>query len=53
MRKILHVDQRPKRNHKEENLPALPQEQFLSGEERGPMLNQENTRSPILKYRRN
>ena len=24
MRKILHADQRPKQNHKEENLPALP-----------------------------
>ena len=29
MRKILHADQRQKQNHKEENLPALPQEQFL------------------------
>ena len=28
MRKIWHADQRPKQNHKEENLPALPQEQF-------------------------
>ena len=29
MRKILHADQRPKQNHREEDLPALPQEQFL------------------------
>ena len=29
--KILHADQRLKQNHKEENLPALPQEQFLLG----------------------
>ena len=29
MRRILHSDQRLKQNHKEENLPALPQEQFL------------------------
>ena len=26
MRRILHADQRPKQNHKEENLPALHQE---------------------------
>ena len=26
---MLHADQRLKQNHKEENLPALPQEQFL------------------------
>ena len=32
MRGILHADQRPKRNHKDENLPALPQELFLFGE---------------------
>ena len=30
MRKILHADQRLKQNHKEENLRALHQEQFLS-----------------------
>ena len=29
------------------------QEQFLLGKERGPMLNQGNIRSPIMKYRRN
>ena len=28
MRRILHADQKPKQNHKEENLPALPQERF-------------------------
>ena len=53
MRVILQADQRPKRNHKDENLPALAQELYLSGKELGPMLNQENIRSPILKCRRN
>ena len=50
---ILHVDQRPKQNHKDENLPTLPQEPYLSGKEFGPMLNQENIQSPIMKCRRN
>ena len=49
---ILHADQRPKQNHKEENLPALPQEQYLLGKEFGPMLNQGNIHSPIVIYRR-
>ena len=40
MRRILHADQKPKQNHKEENLPALHQEQFLLGKEFGLMLNQ-------------
>ena len=31
MRKILHADQRPKQNHKEENLQALHQELFSIG----------------------
>ena len=31
MRKILHAEQRLKQNHKEDNLPALHQEQFLLG----------------------
>ena len=31
MRRILHADQRPKQNQKEENLPALPQKIFLLG----------------------
>ena len=53
MRVILHADQRPKRNHKDENLPALPQELYLVGKEFGPMLNQENIQSPIMKCRRN
>ena len=52
MRKILHADQRLKQNHKEENLPALPQEQFLLGRELGLMFNQGNIHSPIMKYRR-
>ena len=53
MRRILHADQRLKQNRKEENLPALPQEQFSLRKELGPMLNQGNIYSPILKYRRN
>ena len=47
MRVILHAGQRPKQNHKDENLPALPQEPYLLGKELGPMLNQENIDSPI------
>ena len=31
LRKILHADQRPKQNHKDENLLALPQEPYLLG----------------------
>ena len=38
--------------HKEENLRALHQEQFLLGREIGLMLIQENILSPIVKYRR-
>ena len=53
MRVILHADQRSKRNHKDENLPALPQELYLLEKEFGPTLNQENIQSPILRYRRN
>ena len=53
MRRILQADQRPKQNHKDENLPALPQEQYLLGKELGPMLNQENIQFPIMKCRRN
>ena len=45
---ILHADQRPKQNHKDENMPILPQEPYLLGEEFGPMLNQENIHSPIM-----
>ena len=40
-----------KQNHKEENLPALRQEQFLLGRELGLMLNQGNIHSPIMMYR--
>ena len=40
------------KNHREENLPALLQEQFLLGRELGLMLNQGNILSPIMKYRR-
>ena len=53
MRVIVHADQRPKQNHKDENLPVLPQEQYLFEKEFGPMLNQENIQSPILQCRRN
>ena len=53
MRRILHADHRLKQNHKEENLPALHQEQFLLRKEFGPMLNQGNIYSPIMKYWRN
>ena len=42
-----------KQNHKDENLPALPEEPYLLEKEIGPMLNQENIRSPIIKCRRN
>ena len=45
---ILQADQRPKQNHKEEILPVHPQEQNLLVKEFGPMLNQENTQSPIV-----
>ena len=53
MRRILHADQRPKQNQQEENLLAPLQEQFLLWKELGPMLNQGNIHSPIVKYRRN
>ena len=53
MRVILHADQRSKQNHKDENLPALPQEPFLLEREFGPMLKKENIQSPIMKCRRN
>ena len=52
MQVILRVDQRQKQNHKDEILPALPQELYLLVKEFGPMLNQENIQSPILKCRR-
>ena len=53
MRVILQTDQRPEQNHKDEILPAHPQELYLLGKELGPMLNQVNIQSPIMKYRRN
>ena len=53
MRRILQADQRPKQNHREENLPALPQEPYLLGKELGPMLNHNIIHSPIIQYRRN
>ena len=45
---ILQADQRPKQNHKDEILPAHPQELFLWVKELGPMLNQEKIQSPIM-----
>ena len=53
MRVILQADQRLKRNHTDENLQALPQEPYLLGKDFGPMLNQENIQSPIMRCRRN
>ena len=48
----LQADQRPKQNHKDQILAAHLQELFLL-EKEGPMLNQENIQSPIMKCRRN
>ena len=53
MRVTLHSDQRTKQNHKDENLPVLPQEQYLLEKECGPMLNQENIQSPMMQCWRN
>ena len=55
MRVILHADQKPKENRKDENLPVHPQAQYLLGKELWTdiFLNQENIHSPIMKYRRN
>ena len=50
---VLRADQRPKQNHKDEILPALPERPYLLGKEFGPMLNQENIQSRIMKCRRN
>ena len=33
MRGILHADQRPKQNHKDENVSALPQEPYSLGKD--------------------
>ena len=53
MRVILQAVQKPKQNHKEENLPTHPQRLFLLGKEFGPMLNQENIQFLIMKCQRN
>ena len=53
MRVSLYADQRPKQNHKDENLLVRPQEQNLVEKEFGPRLNQENIQSPIMQCRRN
>ena len=51
MHLILQADQRTKQNHKNEILPAHPQELYLLEREFGLMLNQENIRSPIIQCR--
>ena len=39
---ILHADQRPKQNHKDQNLPAFfTKNEYLFGRDFGPMLSQE------------
>ena len=43
----------PKQNHNDENLPVHPPNLFLFGRELGLMLNQENSRYPIIQCRRN
>ena len=48
MRRIMHADQKPKQNHKEENLPALHQELFPLKEGIGLTLNQGNILSPSM-----
>ena len=48
----LEADQRPKQSHKNEILPAHPQELYLLERELGMMLNQENIRSLIIQCRR-
>ena len=53
MRVVLHADQRPKQDHKDENLPILSQERYLLEKDLGPMLSQENIQSPIMQCRRN
>ena len=49
----VQADQRPKQNHKDVIVPAHPQELYLLVKELGPMLNQENIQSPIMKCQRN
>ena len=53
MQVTLQADQRQKQNHEDVLLPAHPQELYLLGKEFGPMLNQENIQSPIMKCQRN
>ena len=53
MQVILHADQKPKQNHKEENLPAFHQEQFPLGKELGLMMNHKIIRSKIIQCQRN
>ena len=48
---LLRADQRQKQNHKDDILPAHPQELYLLGKEFVPMLNQENIQSAILYFR--
>ena len=53
MHVLLQADQRPKQNHKNEILPAHPQELYLLRRELGLMSNHKNIRSPIIQCRRN
>ena len=49
---VLAFASRPKQNQKDDFLPAHHQELHLLGKDLGPMLNQENIQSPIMKCRR-
>ena len=53
MQVILQADQRQKQNHRNEILPAYPQEHYLLGRELGLMSKQENNRYPINQCWRN
>ena len=52
MQVILQADQKQKKKHKNEILPAHPQDVYLLVREFGPMLNQENSRCPVFQCRR-
>ena len=49
---IFQADQKQKQNHRNEILPAHPQEQYLLGIELGLMSNHENNRYPISQHAR-
>ena len=52
MRVILQADRKPKQNHKDDNLPILPQELFQLVKDVGLMLDQENIHPPVMRCRR-